>query len=191
MPRYRIGIFASGNGTNAEAVITYFQHHPLISVEAVFSNNPTAYVIERAKKNNVPVFVFSRGDLYDSAKVHNRLSELEITHIVLAGFLWLLPPDLIHMFSNRIINIHPALLPKYGGKGMYGLRVHQAVKESRETETGITIHEVNDVYDDGRIIFSTACQIDPEDTTEDIARKVHQLEYAHYPRVIEKWINKS
>lgn len=191
MPTARIAIFASGSGTNAEAIFTYFQGHPSIEVVALFSNNPKAYALERAKRHNIPAVVFNRSDFYETNLVLESLEELRVTHIVLAGFLWLLPGVIIETYPSRIINIHPALLPKYGGKGMYGARVHEAVKASGDRMTGITIHEVTQNYDEGPVIHSATCIIDPEDSTEDIARKVHQLEYLHYPRTIEKWINNT
>jgi len=191
MPTARIAIFASGNGTNAEAIFTYFQGHPSIAVGALFSNNPRAYVLQRAQRHSIPTVVFSRTDFYETTKVIDLLAELEITHIVLAGFLWLLPPAIVAAFPARIINIHPALLPKYGGKGMYGSRVHEAVKASGDRLTGITIHEVTENYDDGPLIFSATCDVNPEDSPEEIAGKVHVLEHMHYPRIIEKWINNA
>lgn len=191
MPKARIAIFASGNGTNAESIFTHFQEHPSIAVVALFSNNPGAYVIERAQRHNIPVVVFNRSDLYETKKVMESLQKLEVTHIVLAGFLWLLPKTIIGTYSSRIINIHPALLPKYGGKGMYGARVHETVKASGDRLTGITIHEVTENYDDGPLIFSATCDIDPEDSPEEIAGKVHRLEHVHYSRIIEKWINNA
>lgn len=187
----RIAIFASGNGTNAEAIFTYFQGHPSITVAALFSNNPNAYVLERARRRNIPVVVFNRRDFNETTKVSGSLQDLEITHIVLAGFLWLLPPAIVASFSSRIVNIHPALLPKYGGKGMYGMRVHEAVKASGDRLTGITIHEVTENYDDGPLIFSATCDVNPEDSPQEIADKVHLLEHRHYPRIIEKWINNT
>ena len=191
MPTARIAIFASGNGTNAEAIFTHFQGHPSIAITALFSNNPKAYVLERARRHNIPTVVFNRSDFYATTKVMDSLKEFKITHIVLAGFLWLLPPAIVESFSSRIVNIHPALLPKYGGKGMYGIRVHEAVKASGDRLTGITIHEVTDYYDDGPLIFSATCDINPEDSPEEIAGKVHQLEHRHYPWIIEKWINNA
>lgn len=189
MQMARIAIFASGNGTNAEAIINHFQEHPTVRVAALFCNNPKAYVLERARRSDIPTVVFNRQEFYESSKVTDALREHRITHIVLAGFLWLLPPSLVESFPSRIINIHPALLPKYGGKGMYGMRVHEAVKAAGDRQTGITIHEVTTVYDDGPLIFSATCDIDPGDSPEAIADKVHTLEHRHYPRIIEKWIN--
>ncbi|MBX2960914.1 MAG: phosphoribosylglycinamide formyltransferase [Cyclobacteriaceae bacterium] len=184
----RIAIFASGSGTNAEEIFKYFQGHSTISVEALLSNNPEAYALVRATKYGVPTFIFNRKQFRESDEVVNWLKEREITHIVLAGFLWLVPETLTKAYAGGIINIHPALLPKFGGKGMYGMKVHEAVKAENETETGITIHEVNEHYDEGRILFKAICPVMPEDTPESIAGSVHQLEYYWYPKIIEKWI---
>lgn len=189
MQKSRIAIFASGNGTNAETIINYFRGHPTISVAAVLSNNPNAFVLERARKHDVPTFVFNRNEFYHTSQVTDLLRDLGVSHLVLAGFLWLLPKKLLDMFPGRIVNIHPALLPAYGGKGMYGMRVHEAVKASGDPQTGITIHEVTQVYDEGPVIFRATCEIDAGDSPETIAEKVHRLEHHHYPRVIEKWIN--
>lgn len=185
-PKFRIAIFASGSGSNAEEIIKYFVHHPNIKIELVLSNNPNAFVLTRAKKYNIPAIVFNREEF--SRKVINSLQEYHITHIVLAGFLWLIPDALLSAYPNRIINIHPALLPKFGGKGMYGMKIHELVRTLNETETGITIHLINDKYDEGPILYQDKCAVLSTDTPEQIAKKVHQLEYACYPKVIEKWI---
>lgn len=187
----RIAIFASGNGTNAEAIFHYFRHHPAIQPVLLLSNNPEAYALERAKKFNIPTHVFNREQFRNSTVVLDWLQEKQVTHIVLAGFLWLIPSYLIEKYSGKIINIHPALLPKYGGKGMYGSNVHEEVKKAGDVETGITIHEVNENYDEGKILFQCRCEIRAEDTPEQIANSVHALEYAHYPRVIEEWVMKD
>lgn len=181
-------MFASGSGTNAEEIFKYFGSHPRIQVSLLLSNNPSAYVLERAKSFAIPTRVFSRGIFKDSTEVLHWLRTEKITHVVLAGFLWLIPPYLITAFPGRIINIHPALLPKYGGKGMYGSKVHEAVKNAGDHETGITIHEVDEIYDHGKVLFQGICAVTPEDTPDEIAAKVHRLEYAHYPPVIEKWV---
>jgi phosphoribosylglycinamide formyltransferase 1 len=191
MNKSHIAILASGSGTNAEEIIKYFRHHSSIEVSLVLSNNPTAFVLERAKKYSIPFYTFSRDDFKDRHKILGWLTENNITHIVLAGFLWLIPDYLIHAYPNKIINIHPALLPKFGGKGMYGIKVHQAVKQAREKETGITIHLVNEHYDDGEILFQGKCSIHENHTVEEIAECVHKLEHEHYPRVIETWITKK
>lgn len=183
---FRIAIFASGSGTNAEEIIKYFKDHRRITVALVLTNNSNAFVLERAKKFKIPTKVFSREE-FGSITV-SYLQEHQITHIVLAGFLWLIPTSLVTSYPDRIINIHPALLPKFGGKGMYGMKVHELVRSQNETETGITIHLVNDKYDEGRILYQGRCAVTSDDTAQQIAHKVHLLEYACYPRVIEKWI---
>jgi phosphoribosylglycinamide formyltransferase-1 len=191
MKNQRIAIFASGSGSNAEEIMKYFKGHPSISVSMLLSNNAGAYALERAKRYNIPTQVFSRAEFTESTSVLDYLKEYQITHIVLAGFLWLIPPYLIAAYSGRIINIHPALLPQFGGKGMFGMKVHQAVKDSGARESGITIHLVNERYDEGRILFQGKCTIDENCSPEEIAERVHGLEYEHYPRVIEKWIEES
>lgn len=165
-----------------------FQHHGSIEVVLLLSNNPQAYALERARKFNVPTKVFNRTIFRESEEVLLWLKERNVSHLVLAGFIWLIPAYLIKAFPGKIINIHPALLPKFGGKGMYGMHVHEAVKAAGEKETGITIHEVNEQYDEGKILFEARCEVSSSDSPDDIAKKVHQLEYAHYPRVIEEWI---
>ncbi|HZI25995.1 MAG TPA: phosphoribosylglycinamide formyltransferase [Chryseolinea sp.] len=185
--KFRIAIFASGGGTNAEAIIKYFMDHPLIKTELVLSNNPNAFVLERAKKFSVPTKVFNR-EQFASDEIVSWLREYGITHIVLAGFLWLIPASLLKSYPNNIINIHPALLPKFGGKGMYGMKIHELIRSLNEKETGITIHLINDKYDEGPILYQGRCEVATTDTAKDIADKVHQLEYANYPLVIEKWI---
>ncbi|KXK24012.1 MAG: phosphoribosylformylglycinamidine synthase, clade II [Bacteroidetes bacterium OLB12] len=152
------------------------------------SNNSEAYGLQRAAQYNIATLVFNKAQFRESDEVVEVLKAAGITHIVLAGFLWLIPQNLLSTFPGRIINIHPALLPKFGGKGMYGMRVHEAVKQAGETETGITIHEVNAHYDEGKILSQQKCSIEKSDTPEDIARKVQQLEHRYYPLVIEKWI---
>jgi len=185
-PQYRIAIFASGNGSNAEEIIKYFKQHPSISVEIIISNNPNAFVLERAKRYYIPTLVMTRKEFQET--VASRLKEVKVTHIVLAGFLWLIPNGLLDKFPNRIINIHPALLPKFGGKGMYGMKIHESVRSSNEKESGITIHVVDEKYDEGTILYQHKCDIASDDTPQQIAEKVHQLEYTWYPRIIEKWI---
>lgn len=182
----RIAIFASGSGSNAENIIRYFSNHPNFVFPVIISNNEKAFVHERAKKLGVPSVTFSKEDFLKGEKILNFLQEQKIDAIVLAGFLLQVPSLVIDAYPQKIINIHPALLPKFGGKGMYGMRVHEAVKEAGETETGITIHYVNNEYDAGEIIFQAKCPVLPEDTPETIAKKVHELEYQYFPRVIEK-----
>ena len=182
----KLVIFASGSGTNAENIIKYFQKDKRVKVEAVFSNNRAAKVLERAHKLNVKALHFDREALYGSNEMLNLLKDMNPDLIVLAGFLWIFPQNLLDRFQNRVINIHPALLPKYGGKGMYGMKVHEAVLEKKELETGISIHYVNENYDEGKLIFQATCPVESTDTAEDIANKIHALEYKHFPEVIEK-----
>lgn len=183
---YKIAIFASGSGTNAENLIKFSKENKNFEISAIFSNNKNAYVIQRAINHNINHCIFSRPEFYNSTNILDALKENEIDFVVLAGFLWLIPEYLIDAYPNKIVNIHPALLPKYGGKGMYGMNVHKAVKENNETETGITIHYVNKEYDKGNIIFQAKCSIDKTDTPDDIAKKVHELEYEHFPKVIDQ-----
>ena len=182
-----IVILASGSGSNAENIIKHFKNDEYISVKKVFSNRKDAGVFERCIRLNVDCEWFSRKDFSDSDLFLEKLKQ-EADYIILAGFLLKIPENIVTAFQNKIINIHPALLPKYGGKGMYGMNVHKAVKDNREKETGITIHFVNEKYDDGAIIFQAKTKIDIEDSPEDIAEKIHALEYEHFPRVIEKTI---
>jgi len=184
----RLILFASGSGTNVENIIRYFKNHPDIEIISVCCNNPRAYVIQRAKNHQIPVFIFNRADFYESDRVLQYLRSSEADWIILAGFLWLLPENIVRAFEKRIVNIHPALLPAYGGKGMYGMRVHQAVIDAGEKESGITIHYVNTEYDKGDIIFQAKCRIVPGETPETLAAKVHSLEYEFYPKIIEKLI---
>ncbi len=184
----KIAIFASGSGTNAENIITYFRNNENIQVECVVSNVKDSKVLERAGKYGIDTLVCSREDFYSSHKVINYLKNKNISHIVLAGFLWLVPENLVQSYEGKIVNIHPALLPKYGGKGMYGMHVHKAVIENNEEKTGITIHHVNPKYDEGNIIFQATCPVKENETPESLAQKVHQLEYEYYPKIIEQLI---
>lgn len=184
----RIAIFASGSGSNAEEIIKHFDTVDNKKVSLVLSNKKDAFVLERAYKFGIPTVVFNKSDLL-KGQVLKTLQQKEIDFIVLAGFMMLIPQNLVDAFPNRILNIHPALLPKYGGKGMYGDYVHEAVKKNDESETGITIHIVNEHYDDGQIIFQDRCQLLPEDSVAEIAKKVHALEHANYPKVIDKFID--
>jgi len=183
-----IAIFASGSGTNAENIIRYFSERKSVKVALVLSNKPDAYVLERASRLKVPAGTFNRSDFYQTDKVLEKLREYKIDFIVLAGFLWLIPEKILNCYRKKIVNIHPALLPKFGGKGMYGERVHRAVLEAGESETGITIHYVNEKYDDGDIIFQVRCKVEPNDTPETLAVRVHELEYRYYPELIEKLV---
>jgi len=180
----RIALFASGSGSNAQNIIEYFSENELVEVDSVWTNNPNAYALERAKKFGIETFVFTKDEFRNSNFVVETLKKRNIDLVILAGFLWLIPANLIQNF--RIINIHPALLPKYGGKGMYGLNVHRAVVENNDSESGISIHFVNEKYDDGEIIFQAKCTVLSTDSPEDVAIKVHELEYKYFPEVIEK-----
>lgn len=184
----RIAIFASGGGTNAENFFEYFKNSLTIEITALFSNNPQAYALQRAKNHQIEHQVFNRDQFYKSGKLLETLRDKEIDFIVLAGFLWLVPQSLVEAYPDRIINIHPALLPKYGGKGMYGMHVHEAVKRNCETESGITIHLVNEVYDDGKVLFQQSTPLTIEDSPEKIAEKIHELEYRFFPDVVESYI---
>jgi phosphoribosylglycinamide formyltransferase-1 len=180
----RIAIFASGSGTNAQRIIEYFSTSKEIFVDSLWSNDENAYALIRAEKLGIETFTFDSDEFYRSNEILDRLYDHRIDMIVLAGFLWLVPRNLTELFT--VINIHPALLPKYGGKGMYGMNVHKAVLASKDKESGITIHQVNQDYDKGKIIFQATCPIVPKDTPETLAARVHELEYQHYSRVIEE-----
>ena len=181
----KIVIFASGSGTNAENIIRYFQATKSASVEAVFTNKADAQVIQRAEKYQVPSQVFTKNDL-EAGKVLQEINAIQPDLIVLAGFLLKFPESIVAEYPDKIINIHPALLPKYGGKGMYGMHVHHAVVENKESKTGITIHYVNENYDEGNIIFQKEVTVLISDTPEVVAAKIHELEQDHFPVVIEK-----
>jgi phosphoribosylglycinamide formyltransferase-1 len=184
--RINIAVFASGSGTNAENLIRYFQNSDIGEVKLVICNKAKAGVLERAAKLDVKTELISREDWQYSEHLLDILKENRIQFIVLAGFLWLMPEQVIAKYEHRIVNIHPALLPKYGGLGMYGNRVHEAVKHNKEVETGITIHYVDAKYDEGKVIFQKSTQIDPTThSPEEIAQKVHELEYEYYPKVVE------
>jgi phosphoribosylglycinamide formyltransferase 1 len=185
----KIAIFASGSGSNAQNIAEYFKGNSSIFVDCILTNNPKAYVIERANQLNIDILIFDRKEFYESEEVLKYLQTRNISDIVLAGFLWLIPSYLIKAYPGRIINIHPALLPKFGGKGMYGMRVHEAVIDAKEPESGITIHYVNEKYDEGNIVFQAKCTVSPTDTAENVAEKVHALEYQHFPKVIEKLLS--
>ncbi|MBA4408390.1 MAG: phosphoribosylglycinamide formyltransferase [Bacteroidota bacterium] len=180
----RIAIFASGSGTNAQKIIEYFSASKEIFVDSLWSNNENAYALIRAEKLGIETFTFDRDEFYRSNEILDKLYDHRIDMIVLAGFLWLVPKNLTELFM--VINIHPALLPKYGGNGMYGMNVHKAVLASKDKESGITIHQVNQDYDKGKIIFQATCPIKPGDTPETLANRIHELEHQHYPKVIEE-----
>ncbi|KAA5827545.1 phosphoribosylglycinamide formyltransferase [Algibacter amylolyticus] len=180
----RIVIFASGSGTNAENLIKFFHNSDNASVIQVLTNNPHAKVLERAKKLKVSALSFNRIALSQTEDVLNILKASKPDLIVLAGFLWKFPENILNAFPNKVINVHPALLPKFGGKGMYGMNVHEAVVNNKETETGITIHYVNEHYDEGAIIFQAKCDVNPNDSAENVAAKIHELEMEHFPKVV-------
>lgn len=180
----RIAIFASGSGSNAENIASFFKDKESAVVALMLTNNPNALVIDRAKRMGIPCTVFNRAEFFDDRVIVDLLIAQKIDLIVLAGFLWKIPENLLQHFAGKIINIHPALLPKYGGKGMYGHHVHKAVIEHGEKESGITIHYVNEKYDEGKVIFQASCLVSREETPESLAAKIQQLEHTHFPRVI-------
>lgn len=181
-----IAIFASGNGTNAENIIRYFQNSELVNIELVLANKETAFVLERARSLNVPFAYMGKAEWTEGTAVLSLLEGRKIDFIVLAGFLARVPDCILHAYPNKIINIHPSLLPKFGGKGMYGDRVHEAVVAAGEAETGITIHYLNERFDEGEIVVQYKCPVLPQDTAADVAKKVHALEYEYYPKVIDR-----
>ncbi len=182
----RIAILGSGNGTNAQRITEYFKDNPDIEIATIIANKKDAYILERAKNLGVPATYFSRKDFLETDKVLDYLKEKNIDYVILAGFLLLVPQNLLKNFPQRIINIHPALLPAYGGKGMYGMHVHESVIANHEKQSGITIHFADECFDHGTTIFQATCDIDPTDTAEDLARKIHKLEYEFFPKTIEK-----
>lgn len=185
----RIVIFASGSGSNAENLIRFFQNNAHVEVTQVMTNNPHAKVLDRAKNLNISAFSFNRQAFSKSDDVLNMLKSFQPDLIVLAGFLWKFPEHILAAFPNQVINIHPALLPNYGGKGMYGMHVHGAIVTNKEIETGISIHYVNDHYDEGAMIFQVTCPVLPTDTAIDVAEKIHALEMEHFPKVVEKLLS--
>jgi phosphoribosylglycinamide formyltransferase-1 len=186
----KIAVFASGSGSNAEVIAEYFIKSNSVEINCILTNNKDAFVLERSQNLNIQSFIFTKDDLNNNSGVLNLLNQRKVDFIVLAGFLWLMPNSIVNAFTGRIVNIHPALLPKYGGKGMYGMKVHQTVIDNKEKESGITIHYVNEKYDDGDIILQVRCKVDPNDTPESLAKKIHVLEHTHYPRVIDQLISK-
>ncbi|AHM61759.1 phosphoribosylglycinamide formyltransferase [Flammeovirgaceae bacterium 311] len=189
--KIRIAVFASGSGSNAERFFEHFKHSPQAEIALVCSNRAEAYVLERARNHQLPTYIFSNKQLQETKDVLIKLQEEKIDLIVLAGFLRLIPSYLIEAYPNRIVNIHPALLPKWGGKGMWGIHVHEAVVNAKELQSGITIHYVNGRYDEGDIIFQTSCALTSADTPAEVAAKVLKLEHEHYPKVVEKLINEQ
>ena len=186
----KIAVFASGEGTNAQCVIDYFKGSD-VSIELIVCNNPTANVLKRAKKNGIPSMLINREIFYNGDSVLKKLQDLEIDLIVLAGFLWKIPENILRAFPNKIVNIHPALLPKFGGKEMYGINVHKAVVEAGEKESGITIHYVNEHYDEGKIILQKKCDVSKEDTAGTLAHKVLKLEHEWFPKAIAEILNQT
>ncbi len=189
--RKKIVVFASGSGTNAENIIKFFKKSPNTSVVAVFSNKRSAKVLKRAHDLNVKALYFDKDALYNSHDVLHILEDINPDLIVLAGFMWIFPEDILKKFPGKIVNIHPALLPKYGGKGMYGMRVHETIIKNKEKESGISIHFVNENYDEGKIIFQAKTDISEEDTPESLAEKIHKLEYKHFPEIIQQLLQKK
>lgn len=186
----KLAVFASGSGTNAENLIQYFKDSKNFTVKAILCNNPKAGVLERAKKLDTKSVTFNKSDFVQDSFLKT-LEDLDIDAIVLAGFLWKVPEYLIRKFPEKIINIHPALLPKYGGKGMYGSNVHEAVIKNGEKESGITIHLVNEEYDKGKILFQASCPVMAKDSPEDLAKRIHQLEYQHFPQIVEDYLRQT
>ena len=186
-----IAIFASGNGSNAENVVRHFSNHAYARVVAILTNNPDAGVVARAKRLGIQCFIFNRRQLYETNEVAAQLRRMNANYIVLAGFLWLMPQRIVEEYGRDMLNIHPSLLPKFGGKGMYGMRVHEAVIAAGESISGITIHRVNEFYDDGDVVCRKSCDIVPGETPETLAQKIHELEYEWYPKTIEADILKN
>lgn len=186
----RIAIFASGNGSNAERIKNYFSGNKELEISVILSNNPNAGVLERAKKLGVKSVVFKKSDFLKNGMIDLLLQGYNVDFIVLAGFLWLVPDFLIEKYPNKIVNIHPALLPKYGGKGMYGMKVHETIIANGEKQSGISIHYVNNKYDEGQIIFQATVDLEKDETPESLATKIHVLEYEHFPIVLDELLNK-
>ena len=186
----RIAIFASGSGSNAQKIMEHFKRHTEAEVVLILTNNPSAYVLQRADNFEIPSHIFTRQEFYDTDDVIRMLKTLQVDLIVLAGFLWLVPPDLLQAFPNKIINLHPALLPKYGGKGMYGDNVHKAILANNEEESGITIHFASEQFDEGEIIHQSKFKIEPGDNLEMVKFKGQQLEHQYFPKVIENLLKK-
>ena len=187
---HRLAIFASGEGTNAQKFIEYFKGRDDIIISVIVCNKSEAGVINKAKDAGIPSLIVNRETFYNTDKVLEELTK-KADFIVLAGFLWMVPGNIIKAFGGKMVNIHPALLPKYGGKGMYGAKVHEAVIANRERESGITIHYVNEKYDDGKIIFQAKCPVEATDTPESLAKKIHELEYNFYPMIVDKLLHEN
>lgn len=183
----RIGVFASGNGSNAINLNSYFSENTSIDICKIYCNNPSAGILTKAFSHNIPIQLFTKSQL-NSGNVLKQLKADQIDVVVLAGFLWLIPQNLVKAYPSRIINIHPALLPSYGGKGMYGMRVHEAVVSNKEKESGITIHLVDEEYDRGDHLFQAKTPLDADESPESLAKKIHELEYQHFPKVVEAYV---
>jgi phosphoribosylglycinamide formyltransferase-1 len=186
----RIAIFASGSGSNAQKIMEHFKDNEIAEVALLLTNNPDAYVLQRADNFEIPSHIFSKQEFKEADEIIEILEKLKIDFLVLAGFLWLVPQKILKRFPNKILNIHPALLPAHGGKGMYGDRVHQAVIDAKDKESGITIHVINENFDEGETIFQARFKVSPEDTLEEVRFNGQQLEHLHYPNVIESYIKK-
>ena len=184
----RLAILGSGNGTNAQQISEYFAGRTDVEVACIIYNKRDAYIAERAKRLGIESRYFGRADFYENGAVMDYLRQKQVDWLILAGFLWLVPQEMLAAYPGRIINIHPALLPKYGGKGMYGHHVHEAVVANHETESGITIHIVDEHYDRGTTLFQARCSVTPDDTPDTLAAKIHLLEKEHFPRVIDQTI---
>ena len=185
-----ITILASGSGTNAENLIKIFHGRDDGQVKLLMANRSEAFALVRANRLGIPTRIFNKEELYTSGKVLNELREFSTDLIVLAGFLWLIPPEITRAYPKRIINIHPALLPAYGGKGMYGSRVHEAVIANRESVSGITIHSVDEEYDKGEMLFQAECPVMPDDSPETLANRIHELEYKYFPKIVLEYLNR-
>lgn len=188
---HTLAVFASGAGSNTQKIIDYFRNHPAIQVGLVVCNKPEAGVLRIAEKEAIPFIVIERARFFSADSYVNELKEKNVEFIVLAGFLWMVPAAVINAYPHKIVNIHPALLPKYGGKGMYGSAVHEAVIKAKEQESGITIHYVDDQYDHGQPILQVTCRVEEHDTPESLAHKIHALEHDYYPRVIEEIVERE
>ncbi|HKP31185.1 MAG TPA: phosphoribosylglycinamide formyltransferase [Chitinophagaceae bacterium] len=186
----QIAVFASGTGSNAQKIINHFRFHPLIKINLIVSNKPDAGVLNIAQHENIPILLIEKEKFFRGNAYADELKEMKIDFIVLAGFLWKIPFSLIEAYKNRIVNIHPALLPKYGGKGLYGNHVHEAVLKAGEKESGITIHYVDEQYDHGDHIFQEKVLVEEGDTPEILAKKIQRLEHAHFPKIIEQVVTK-
>lgn len=189
--KVKIAIFASGGGSNADKIIQYFKNHPFVEVGLVVSNKVDAGVLKIAAANNINALIITKESFSKTEDVIEILKSLKTNLVVLAGFLWLVPKHFVDAFPNKILNIHPSLLPKYGGKGMYGHFVHEAVKNNHDTESGMTIHVVNEKFDDGNIIFQKKCLVNDQMNANEIAAEVLKLEHTYYPQVIEKFIKNN